>query len=884
MANSIERWIINGTLPALLVILMLGLFTEPNLTGFVTSDGSYKSPTSDGSYKSPTSDNSYESPTVGPGYIAPKIDESWEAPKEGPGFQKPEVGPGFIRPEVGSGFVKPDTAEFTIINQTIDKPKKNESDKKLPKGPIDDKYVGGWTPYQLTNYWKKGGHKTAPTPTDLVLNLHKDGTWTWGRNEGTWEVSSISDEDWKKWGITGDFQKKIIFHGWPYGGVETTVDGPVEEIPTYVDYIWAVYDAEPPEVEDSAQAWLRFAPGPYTPKEEAVFSDLSLIGKWGIHAQGVVYKGRQGYEEVWEVKFATTTILELKDDKTWAFGDSKGTWKVIPIEKKDWKKWDLEFYGPKKKLVLEGWENEAEDSKNIADGPIEASSGQVDFFWINAWIKLDRAEPKPQTLSLKFRPYESASAYLTTQVIGSGKVTTDDNKINCNQKDDAWGARRGRFFMRYAWVTYVDQITGMATGDATQCTAEYEVNKEVELKAIPDEGWVFSGWKDACQGTDNICKITMDRSKTATAKFAPGCEDDSVCASEQKCENSICMTLQCGCGFAKEHECQKYECCSDNDCGEEMKCNLNVNRCVFKSECREVVIKGDPANKHDIVFVGYGFQDYEHMKQGINLLMDFESKSQSKLGVFSLTPFKENKNKFNVWMVMAPDYKHNEMPSGYEDLMLNVPEEGDYQRFVRTCDRDTVVVMSSQLFRSHAYWPTQDASGGRVYLSLTNPLTGPEYLGRTLAHELGHAIGGLADEYVEYNAGDRTERFDMPNCAPNLEKAKEKWGDLEGIRGVHYVTGIPDVPGTTYYKHPVPTFPELGFFKDGHDWNDGGCAYAYKNIRPTITSIMLDHYTFDNDYGPVNERVLNKKLEKYEPEPDDSWGARRGKFFLRNVW
>ncbi|MBI2664757.1 hypothetical protein HYX10_05465 [Candidatus Woesearchaeota archaeon] len=434
-------------------------------------------------------------------------------------------------------------------------------------------------------------------------------------------------------------------------------------------------------------------------------------------------------------------------------------------------------------------------------------------------------------------------------------------------------------------LLYGTEFTGMAaSGGASQCTAEYEVNEEIELKATPDDGWTFSGWKDPCQGTGEVCRVSMERSKTVTAEFVPGCKDDSACASEQKCENSVCVPLECGCGFAKDNACQQYECCSDNDCGEGMACNLNVHRCVAKSLCREVVIKGDPANKHDIVFVGHGFQDYEHLKQTVNLFMDFDSKSQLKLGVFSISPFKENKDKFNVWMVMAPDYRHYETPSGFGDIMLNVPEADDYERFVRMCERDTVVVLSSQLFRSHAKWPVQDASGGIVYLSLQNPLEGPEYLGRTLLHELGHAIGGLADEYVEYNSGDRTERFDMPNCAPDLENAQEKWGDLAGIRGTDYVTGIPDVPGTTYYKHPEPTFPELGYFPDGHDWSDGGCAYAYKNIRPTITSIMQDHYTFDNDFGPVNEREISRKLEKYPSEPDDSWGARRGHFFMRRAW
>ncbi|MBI2664758.1 hypothetical protein HYX10_05470 [Candidatus Woesearchaeota archaeon] len=462
MANSVERRIIRGSAVAL-AILTLVLVFKPNLEGFVTSDGSYKSPASDESYVSPKSDDSYESPVVGEGYIAPKIDESWDSPESDESYESPTTGPGFVRPEAGPGFVSPGGEpedDFIVTNQTTDKPagkpKKIELGK-LPKGPIDEKYVGGWRPYQLTHYFKKGGHTTAPTPTDLALNLHSDGTWTWGVNEGTWEVSQISDADWEKWGIRADFEKKIVFHGWPYGGVDTTVDGPVEESRNYVDYVWAVYDAEPPAAPDSAQDWLRFAAGPYTPKEEEIFSELNLVGKWGIHAPGVVFKGREGGREgslatyEWEVKFATTTILELNADNTWAFGKTSGRWKILPIEGKDWEKWDLEYYGPKKKLVLEGWENEIEEHRNIADGPIEASSGQVDFFWVNSRVTFEETQETSQMLQLKFRPYESASSYLTTKVIGAGKVTADDGRIICGPDDDSWGARRGRFFMRHSW-------------------------------------------------------------------------------------------------------------------------------------------------------------------------------------------------------------------------------------------------------------------------------------------------------------------------------------------------------------------------------------------------------------------------------------------------
>ena len=140
MLSEIEKWIFNLSLLVLFFVVVIGLFSEPRLTGFITSDGSWKSPASDNDYQSPKSDNSYESPTTGPGYIAPKIDESWEPPKEGPGFLKPEIGPGFEKPIIGEGFQKPGAYNVSfnesgekVIKRILELPKTNISRIELKK-------------------------------------------------------------------------------------------------------------------------------------------------------------------------------------------------------------------------------------------------------------------------------------------------------------------------------------------------------------------------------------------------------------------------------------------------------------------------------------------------------------------------------------------------------------------------------------------------------------------------------------------------------------------------------------------------------------------------------------------------------------------------------
>ena len=685
------------------------------------------------------------------------------------------------------------------------------------------------------------------------MNLHDDGTYDYRGHEGVWDVSDITEDDWKKWGIKNEnFKKKLTFHSWP-DGINGIADGPIEDTSYGARYLWAVFDAEPPESEDAAQTWVRFVAAPYVPKvqkKDESFSELSLIGRWGIHFKGVTYGGAKnegipGQETTtykWDTDFDLTTILELNADKTWTFGTSGGTWKVLPIEDKDWEMWDTEPYGPRYKLIVDGFGDKG------GNGPIEIDKGEVSFFWL-FYYATNQENGEQRYLQKKFRPYENQLAYLTAEIKGSGTISSDDGKLSCSAKErEASQARRGQFFMRRTW-----------SADITGCTAEYEVYKEVELKATQENGWLFLKWSGGCEGTEEICRVKMDKSKTVKAEFVPGCKDDSVCSSDQKCKNSRCVDLECECGYAQNHQCQKYECCKKADCGEEKACDTTTHKCVSESECRKFSIKGDSAEKHDVVFVGDGFDDYNLFSQLLVFLVDYEGKYN---GLFSVTPFKENKDKFNFWMVLAPDYQHGDDGE---------PVNEDIARFVSTCERDTVVVISRNTYRPYAFFPAIGSKGGVAYVSLGfAALRGTDFAaeqsGRLLLHEFGHAFGSLADEYVEYGKGTRKDLHLTPNCAETLEDAQAKWGDLVGVRDVDYYTGIPNMPGTKYYKSQYASIPEVGLFPDGSDVGDGGCSYDLKNIRPSKGSIMKLQTELEYDFEPVNERELAKRLEEYSSE------------------
>jgi len=62
----------------------------------------------------------------------------------------------------------------------------------------------------------------------------------------------------------------------------------------------------------------------------------------------------------------------------------------------------------------------------------------------------------------------------------------------------------------------------------------------------------------------------------------------------------------------------------------------------------------------------------------------------------------------------------------------------------------------------------------RVWVPQFGPLSGAT----TLAHEWGHGLFGLRDEYFGFD--DRGIATGFPNCAPDIETAERWWGDLAG--------------------------------------------------------------------------------------------------------
>lgn len=53
----------------------------------------------------------------------------------------------------------------------------------------------------------------------------------------------------------------------------------------------------------------------------------------------------------------------------------------------------------------------------------------------------------------------------------------------------------------------------------TTCEADFYVNRKVQLQAIPDEGFVFTGWSGDCTSKGKTCKFVVTKDYSVTATF-----------------------------------------------------------------------------------------------------------------------------------------------------------------------------------------------------------------------------------------------------------------------------------------------------------------------------------------------------------------------------
>lgn len=262
-------------------------------------------------------------------------------------------------------------------------------------------------------------------------------------------------------------------------------------------------------------------------------------------------------------------------------------------------------------------------------------------------------------------------------------------------------------------------------------------------------------------------------------------------------------------------------------------------------ESFDVVISGDPSVKVDIVIIPDGYTKDE-METFRNDCDDFAGY------LFNSSPFKENKDKFNIRGIIAPSEESGtDIPAEdiwYKTLVNTTFYTFDLERYLMTTDNKILRNIASNAPYDQIYiLVNSDKYGGgsiyNLYSVCVNDNPAEEFI---FVHEFGHGFASLADEYFTSDVAYQDfYSLDVEPLDPNLTTLVDfdsKWKDL-----VNDSIPIP-TPATDEYKDVVGAFEGGGYVEKG--------VYRPKQDC-TMKSIVIDNFC------PVCKRAIQQMIDFY---------------------
>ena len=242
----------------------------------------------------------------------------------------------------------------------------------------------------------------------------------------------------------------------------------------------------------------------------------------------------------------------------------------------------------------------------------------------------------------------------------------------------------------------------------------------------------------------------------------------------------------------------------------------------FEFATGKVLDNGDPADHIDLTFVaeGYTKEQMDDFRADVKEFSDH---------LFRVEPFKDQKDKFNIWAVYSEsDDEGTDIPG--EGIWKNTILNTNFytfgsERYLMTYDYNRVcdVVAAVPYDQIFVLVNTEKYGGGGVYNNYCVGSSGNSYSPTVMVHEFGHGFGGLGDEY--YSSSTAYEDFfdlSVEPWEPNLTTLvnfSSKWADMVDE----------DVP--------IPTPPEKKYLDRTGVFEGGG--YVSKGVyRPAFDCRM----------------------------------------------
>lgn len=262
-------------------------------------------------------------------------------------------------------------------------------------------------------------------------------------------------------------------------------------------------------------------------------------------------------------------------------------------------------------------------------------------------------------------------------------------------------------------------------------------------------------------------------------------------------------------------------------------------------ETMKVLHNGDPATKIDVAFIpeGYTEEEMELFKQDCEKFAGY---------FFNASPFRENKNNFNIWAVLAPSKESGtDIPAEnkWKNTLVNSRfYTFDLERYLMTSDNKTLRDVASNVPYDQIYIivNSEKYGGGAIYNHYSvcvNKNIHEEYV---FTHEFGHGFAFLADEYytsdVAYNDFYPLDVEPLERNITTLVDFNSKWKNL--------------VEENT----PVPTAAAVEF-KDKVGAFEGG-GYVEKGVYRPMQDCSMKSISVDK-FCPVCKTAIQDMMDFY---------------------
>lgn len=265
------------------------------------------------------------------------------------------------------------------------------------------------------------------------------------------------------------------------------------------------------------------------------------------------------------------------------------------------------------------------------------------------------------------------------------------------------------------------------------------------------------------------------------------------------------------------------------------------------TEHKYLLKSGSPENCIDVVIMaeGYSRGDMQTFYRDAQKACD---------AIFSHSPFKENKNHFNVVAVASEStdsgvsiprenvWKSTAVSSHfdtfYSDRYLTSSNVNDIHDWLAGIPYEHIIILAN----------TDTYGGGGIYNSFTLTTAHHSKFEPVVVHEFGHSFGGLADEYAYTDAPSPLYPYDVEPWEQNITTLvdfESKWSDMlpKGF-----------VSPTKITKDNYSSTEALGVYE--------GAGYSMKGIyRPVPDCRMRTNEA--KAFCPVCQRALQRLIDFY---------------------